>query len=146
MKHLPTLDRPYSSPGSWNALTSPSNSDRCVCIPEPNDALDGLGHERRVHAEVGGDLLHDEAERHHVVGHGERVGVAEVDLVLARAELVEAVLDRDAHRLERDDRLAPQLAHHVELGEVEEAGVVERLGRLGRLEDEELHLRRGVEA
>ena len=71
-----------------------------------------------------------DAERHHVVGHRERVGVAEVDLVLARPELVEAVLDRDAHRLERDDRLTPQLAHHVELGEVEEAGVVERLGCL----------------
>ena len=69
-------------------------------------ALDRLGHERGVHAELGGDLLHDLAERHDVVGHRERVGVAQVDLVLARAELVEAVLDRDAHRLERDDRLA----------------------------------------
>ena len=94
-----------------------------------------LRHERRVHAEIGGDLLDDDAERHHVVGHRERVRVAEVDLVLARPELVEAVLDRDAHRLERDDRLPAQLAHHVELGEVEEAGVVERLGRLVRLEE-----------
>ena len=43
MKHLPTFDRPYSSPGSWNALTSPSNSDRCVCIPEPNAPSIGFG-------------------------------------------------------------------------------------------------------
>jgi hypothetical protein len=58
---------------------------------------------------------------------------------------VEAVLDRDAHRLERDDRLPPEVAHHVELREVEEACVVERLRLVGRLEDEELHLGRGVE-
>ena len=43
MKHLPTFDSPYSSPGSWNALTSPSNSERCVCIPEPNTPSMGLG-------------------------------------------------------------------------------------------------------
>ena len=43
MKYLPTFDRPYSSPGSWNALTSPSNSDRCVCIPEPNAPAIGFG-------------------------------------------------------------------------------------------------------
>src|ERR1700681_3580682 len=36
MKCFATLDRPSSSPGSWNAFTSPSNSDRCECIPEPN--------------------------------------------------------------------------------------------------------------
>ena len=58
----------------------------------------------------------------------ERVGVAEVDLVLARAELVVAVLDRDAHRLERQDRLLAQVRRHVHLGEVEVAGVVEGLG------------------
>ena len=33
---LPTFDSPYSSPGSWNALTSPSKSERWVCMPEPN--------------------------------------------------------------------------------------------------------------
>ncbi len=114
--------------------------------PRAERTFDRLGHERRVDAELGGDLLHDLAERHHVVGHRERVGVAQVDLVLARSELVEAVLDRDAHRLERDDGLAAQLAHHVLLGEVEEAGVVERHRRVvGGLEDEELHLGRGVE-
>ena len=57
-----------------------------------------------------GDLPHDEAERHHVVGHRQRVGVAQVDLVLARAVLVERVLDRDAHRLERVDRALAQVA------------------------------------
>ena len=104
-----------------------------------------LGHERRVHAEVLRDLLHDEPERHHVVGHRERVRVAQIDLVLARAELVEAVLDGDAHGLEREDRLLAQLAHHVDLGEVEVRRRVEGLGGPLRLEVVELHLRPGVE-
>ena len=43
MKHRPTFERPNSSPGSWNALTSPSNSDTCVCMPEPNAPSIGLG-------------------------------------------------------------------------------------------------------
>ena len=43
MKHLPTFERPYSSPWLWNVLTSPSNSDRWVCIPEPNTPSMGLG-------------------------------------------------------------------------------------------------------
>src|SRR5688500_5083490 len=33
MKALPTLESLVGSPGSWNALRSPSNSDRCVCMP-----------------------------------------------------------------------------------------------------------------
>ena len=43
MKCFATFDRPYSSPGSWNALTSPSNSERWVCIPEPNAPAIGFG-------------------------------------------------------------------------------------------------------
>src|SRR5262249_25243332 len=43
MKHLPTFDSPARSPGSWNALTSPSNSERWVCIPDPKAWANGLG-------------------------------------------------------------------------------------------------------
>ena len=77
--------------------------------PRPERAGDRLGHERRVHAVVLRDFLGDQPERHHVVGHRERVGVAEVDLVLARTVLVERVLDRDAHRLEAEHGLLAQL-------------------------------------
>ena len=61
---------------------------------------DGLRHERRVHAELLRRLLHREAVRHDVVGHGQRVGVPEVDLVLRRGHLVVHVLHGDAHRLQ----------------------------------------------
>ena len=140
MKCLATFDSPYSSPGSWNALTSPSNSDRCVCIPEPNAPAIGLGMNVAYIAVVVRDFLGDEPERLHVVGHRERVGVTQVDLVLARTVLVERVLDRDAHRFEPQHGLLAQLRADVVRGEVEVAGGVEGLGALGAAEVEELHL------
>ena len=111
-------------------------------------ALERLGHERGVHALAGGDLLHHEPERHHAVGHRQRVGVAQVDLLLARGVLVEAVLDRDAELLELADRLLAQVAGGVVGGQVEEAAVVERARRLaglGLLEVEELDVGGDVE-
>ena len=124
------FDRPFGSPGSWNALVSPSKSEKCVCMPEPCTLLQRLRHERGVHAVLVRDLLHDEPERHDVVGHRERVGVAQVDLVLARRVLVVGVLDRDAHRLERVDRLLAEVAGDVGRGEVEVRRRVERPRRL----------------
>jgi len=52
----------------------------------------GLGHERGVHALLDGDLLHDGAEGHDVVGRRQGVGVAQVDLVLTGPGLVVAEL------------------------------------------------------
>jgi hypothetical protein len=46
------------------------------------------------------DLLDDGAEGHDVVGRRQRVGVAQVDLVLPGRALVMAELDRDAHVLQ----------------------------------------------
>ena len=43
MKPLATTDRPYWSSGSQNALESPDQSDRCVCMPEPCTPSIGLG-------------------------------------------------------------------------------------------------------
>ncbi len=37
------LDSSNWAPGSWNALRSPSKSDRCVCMPEPGCSAIGLG-------------------------------------------------------------------------------------------------------
>ena len=57
-----------------------------------------LGHERGVRAVRDRDLFDHVPERHDVVGHRQRVGVAQVDLLLARRDLVVAELDRDAER------------------------------------------------
>ena len=65
------------------------------------------------HARLAGQLLDDVAHRHHGVGHGERVGVAQVDLVLARGVLVLGVLDADAHLFEGEHRAPTQLARRV---------------------------------
>jgi hypothetical protein len=101
--------------------------------PGPLHRSQRLGHEGGVHAPLVGDLLHDHLERHDVVGHRQRVGVAQVDLVLAGRVLVVRVADGDAHRLQVQHRLLPEVAGDVGDGEVEVGPVVERLGRLRRV-------------
>ena len=108
-----------------------------------------LRHEARPDVLAQRDLAHDGAEGHHVVGRGEGVGVAEIDLLLARSALVVAELDRDAHRLEHGDRLTTEVVG-ARLGRVvEEAAAVDRLRFLPRprrvLEEVELDLGVGVE-
>ena len=43
MKERATWDSWYGAPGSWKALRSPSNSDTCVCMPDPGASRKGLG-------------------------------------------------------------------------------------------------------
>ena len=59
----------------------------------------------------------------------ERVGVAQVDLVLAGRALVVAELHRDAHRLEHRDRGPAEVVAVAVRHVVEVAGLVDRLGR-----------------
>jgi hypothetical protein len=43
MNACATLDSFIGSLASWNALRSPSNSDRWVCMPLPGWSVNGLG-------------------------------------------------------------------------------------------------------
>ena len=108
-----------------------------------------LGHEGGVDALGQRDLLDHHPEGHDVVGRGQRVGVAQVDLLLARAALVVGELHRDAHLLQHGDGLAPEVAAQALRGVVEVARVVDRGRRLTGdqrvLEQEELDLGVGVE-
>jgi hypothetical protein len=108
-----------------------------------------LGHERGVHALLDRHFLDHQAERHDVVRRGQRVGVAQVDLLLPGRALVVAVLHRDAHRLQHLDRGAPEIVRDEVRCVVEVAAGVDRLRRHPRLglllEQEELDLRVDVE-
>nr|EIF89406.1 putative NAD/FAD-dependent oxidoreductase [Streptomyces tsukubensis NRRL18488] len=110
---------------------------------------EGLGHERGLHALLQRDLLHHQPEGHDVVGGGERVGVAQVDFLLAGGALVVAELDRDAHGLQHRDGLAAEVHADVLRGVVEVAGVVggHRAAAVDGLvlQQEELDLGVGVE-
>jgi hypothetical protein len=96
----------------------------------------GLRHERRVHALLDRDLLDDRAEGHDVVGGREGVRVAQVDLVLARAALVVAVLHRDAEVLEHPHAPATEVVRRAAGNVVEVAGRVDRLGAVGPNDDD----------
>ena len=149
MKCRAVFDSWYSAPASKNALESPSNSDTCVCIPEPGVGGERLGHEAGPDALAQRHLTDHGAEGHDVVGGGQRVGVAQVDLLLAGTALVVAELHGDAHRLEHVDRLAAEVRATRLGGVVEVAAAVhgDRVlaGAGPALEEVELDLGVGVE-
>ena len=93
-------------------------------------AAQRLRHERRVDALLDRHLLDDGAEGHDVVGRGERIGVAQVDLVLARAALVVAELHRDAEVFEHPHRAAAEVVRGAAGDVVEVAGGIDRLGTI----------------
>src|SRR6478736_4004487 len=117
--------------------------------PRPRVLGERLGHEGRVDPLRQGDLLDDRAEGLDVVGRAQRVGVAQVDLVLAGRALVVAELDGDTHVLEHRDRRATEVVAGAVRHVVEVAGVVDRdratVGTPPLLEEEELDLGVGVE-
>ncbi len=104
-----------------------------------------LGHEGGVDALPHGHLLHHQPVGHGVVGHGEGVGVAQVDLVLAGGDLVVAGLDGDAHLLQGEHGLPAQVAGRVQGCHVEVAALVQGLRALRIGEVEVLQLRPHVE-
>ena len=85
---------------------------------------EGLGHEGGQAALLQGDLLDDGAEGHDVVRHGQGVGEAQVDLVLARATLMVGELHRDPHLFKHEDGLAAEVVGSAPGHVVEVAGVV----------------------
>ena len=108
---------------------------------------DRLGHERREKPVPVGDVADDETERREVVRRLERLGIAEVDLVLARRHLVVPRLDFEAHGDEILDDQPPDLLRPIHRRLVEVAALV--VGVRGgiaagiELKDEELRLHPG---
>ena len=108
---------------------------------------EGLGHERGPDALLDRDFLHHQAEAHDVVRGGQRVGVAQVDLLLAGRALVVAVLHGDAHRLEHRDRGAAEVVRDAVRRVVVVAAGVDRdrdgadLGLVAQQEELDLRVR-----
>ena len=58
------------------------------CAPLPARSAKGFGIRGRKSAVLARDLIRHQPEEHEAVGHGQRVGIAEIDLELAVAVLV----------------------------------------------------------
>ena len=71
-------------------------------------------------------LFDDGAEGHDVVGGRQRIGIAQVDFVLAGSALVVAVFHRDAHVLQQGDRRPAEVVGGAVRDVVEVARVVDR--------------------
>ena len=66
--------------------------------------LERFRHECRLHTVFHCNLLNDVAERHHVIRHSQRIGVAQIDFLLTRRIFVMGELHRDSHVFQHRDR------------------------------------------
>ena len=107
-------------------------------------AVYGLRHESGVAPLAHGDLLDDHTAGHDGVGHGEGVGVPEIDLLLAGCDLVVAEDDGDFEVLQGENGLAAQVRSEVLGVLVEVARLIEVLDAFGVFEVEVLQFRRDV--
>ena len=89
-----------------------------------------LGHKGGVATALVSLLLNDELGRGDGVGHAQGLGVAQAHAVLRATGGVEGVLHGHGHLLEREDRVAAQVAGGIAHRKIEVAHVVERLGRV----------------
>lgn len=78
-----------------------------------------------------GDLLDHRAEGHDVVGNRQRIGIPQIDLILAGTRLVMRVFDRDAHLLEHVDGGAAEIHAWAARHMVEIAALIDRHRGLG---------------
>ena len=126
MNCWPVLDSWYCEPASKNALRSPSNSETWVCIAEPGCWVNGLGMNVAQMPWLSATSRMTVRKVMMLSAVRQRVGVPQVDLLLARPALVVAELHRDAHRLEHRDRLAAEVGAHRLRGVVEVPAAVDR--------------------
>ena len=115
--------------------------ERLVYVhPGAVDAGDGLGHEGGVGSADLRQFLHHQPRRHHAVGHGQRVGVLQVNLVLAGGGLVMGILYRNVHLGQVQHGVAAQVAGRLAGKLVEVAAAVQRLRFVGAFEVEVFQL------
>src|ERR1035437_3560852 len=105
----------------------------------------GLRHKRGIVACPERDLLNDEAVRHNAIGHGQSVRVAEINLVLARANFVVTILDMNAHVLQRKYRVSPKISRLIQRGKIEVPAGINDIGALIVCKIEILKFRPNVE-
>src|SRR5229473_2347109 len=108
MKPRATAERLCGSSGSCKALRLPSKREKWVCIPDPWTAAKGFGMKVAWALDSWASSLTTW-----------RTVMTEIDLVLAGGILVLAVLDRDAHVLQRQHGGLPQVGSLVGHGELE---------------------------
>ena len=115
------------------------------CIPEPLTPKIGFGMKVACRPWSSATFFTTKRKVATLSARRDRVGVLEVDLVLARRHLVVRRLDLEAHLLQHDHDVAPALLAPVHRREVEVAADVVRLdawvAARVRLEEEELGLR-----
>ena len=136
MNDLATSESCSGSSGLWKGVDLALEQAHVGVHGRAGVLAKWLGHERSpAIAFVQRDLFDEVAERHHVVGHRERVGETQIDLLLAGRTFVVAELHRDAHGFQGVDSVPAEVGGRVVHGLVEIAGVVSRNGHRSVVRD-----------
>jgi len=93
-----------------------------------------------------GYLLHDNPESHRLVRHLQAFVIAHVNLMLTRGNFVVAVFNLNPHILKGKDRIAPQIAPHIQRPCVKIPPLVDDLWGFVTLKIEVLQLRAKIES
>ena len=115
------------------AFCSSRQSEKWVCMPEPWTPARGFGMKLAATPDWRASSFTTWRTRHDRVGHRQSVGVAKIDLVLARGIFVLGVLDADAHLFECEHGVTAQLTRRVVGVEVEVAAVIDAAPGAGRV-------------
>ena len=105
----------------------PSEQGLVRVHPAPVLPEDRFRHEAGEQAELLGDVFHHEPKGGDVVGRRQRVGIAEIDLVLAVRHFMVRGLDLEAHPLQDIHDRAPRVLAEVHRRKVEVAADVVRV-------------------
>ena len=73
-------------------------------------------------------LFDDQSSRYHGIRRRKGVAVTQVYLLLRRSRFVMRILDRNAHLLKRQNRIATKIGRIIKRRQVEIASPVDRIG------------------
>ena len=113
------------------------------------DPEDRFRHERGMQPVLHGQSFHRQLEGHNVVCGSQRVGIFEINFVLAGRDLVMAGFDFESHLLQAHADFTPGALTVIQRSKIEVsrfvAGAGGRMSLIIRLEEEKFHLRPHVE-
>ena len=76
-----------------------------------------------------GNLFDHQAVGHDLVGHGQSIGIAHIDFMLADGHLMMGFIDADAHFFQSQDGLVSEFGSGIAQGHIIIAALIQAFGR-----------------
>ena len=107
---------------------------------------DRFGHKGGIDPFGSGNLFDDQTIGHSHIGHGQPLGITQVDFMLAGGHLMVAVFDFDTHGLQGENGLPSQVSTQIEWTGVEVSAKVQKIGFLTILKVKIFQLRADIKS